>query len=98
RILIMLRNPVDMMYSLHSRHLLIEVENIDDFRAALAAEEERKRGLCLPARPYPMETLWYREMATYRPQVQRYLDVFGWQSVHVILFDDFANDTARVYR
>src|SRR6185295_13703895 len=42
--------------------------------------------------------LLYREMATYTPQVQRYLDVFGWQSVHVVLFDDFIQDTARVYR
>jgi hypothetical protein len=97
-IIIMLRNPVDMMHSLHSRHLLIAVENIDDFHAALAAEEERKQGLRPPARPYPAETLLYREMATYRPQVQRYFDVFGRQSVHVIVFDDFTNDTARVYR
>jgi hypothetical protein len=61
-------------------------------------EEERKRGGHLPARPYPVQTLCYREMATYTPQVQRYLDVFGWQQVQVILFDDFTNDTARVYR
>jgi hypothetical protein len=98
RIIIMLRNPVEMMQSLHSRHRLIGVEDIENFRAALAVEEERKRGGHLPARPYPVQTLCYREMATYTPQVQRYLDVFGWQQVQVILFDDFTNDTARVYR
>src|SRR5262249_18615363 len=79
RIIMMLRNPVEMMPSLHLRHLLVGVEPIGDFRAALAAEEERKRGLCLPARPYPLQTLWYREMARYTRQVRRYLDVFGWR-------------------
>jgi sulfotransferase family protein len=97
-IVIMLRNPVDMMYSLHSFNLFMGAETISDFRTALMVEEERKRGLQLPAKLYPVKPLLYREVATYRPQIQRYLDVFGGQSVHVILFDDFTNATARVYR
>jgi len=40
----------------------------------------------------------YREMAKYTRQVRRYLDIFGWQQVHVLIYDEFTNDTARVYR
>jgi len=42
RIVIMLRNPVDMMYSLHSEMLYWLNEDIEDFEAALEAEEKRK--------------------------------------------------------
>jgi hypothetical protein len=97
-IIIMLRDPIEMMYSLHRRHLFVGAETVGDFRAALAAEEERKRGGRLPPKPYPVQPLLYREMATYTPQVRRYLDVFGWRQVHVIIFDEFTSDTARVYR
>jgi hypothetical protein len=40
----------------------------------------------------------YREVAKYSQQVQRYLDIFGQGNVQVVLFDDFARDTAAVYR
>ncbi|MFQ5518600.1 MAG: sulfotransferase, partial [Mariprofundus sp.] len=48
RIIVMLRNPVDMMYSLYSHFLYIGSEETDSFEAALAAEEERKHGNCIP--------------------------------------------------
>src|SRR5262249_50339658 len=60
RIIIMLRNPVEMMYSLHSRHVLTGNEDINDFGTALAAAAERKRGLHLPATFPPVEFLLYR--------------------------------------
>ena len=39
RIIIMLRNPVDMIYTLHSEHLFCGDENITNFKKALMAEE-----------------------------------------------------------
>ncbi|MFW6031502.1 MAG: hypothetical protein ACOC9T_02830, partial [Myxococcota bacterium] len=36
----------------------------------------------------PPESLLYRRLASYRPQVQRYLDVFGADRVHVLLLED----------
>jgi hypothetical protein len=97
RAIIMLRNPVDMMYSLHSQRLYSGRENLADFAAALAAEDERRLGRNLPAYPYPVNGLLYREVADYAPQVERYLRAFGRQRVHVIVYDDFASATERCY-
>ena len=41
RIIIMLRNPLDMMYSFHSQRLYNGNEDIENFSAALDAEAER---------------------------------------------------------
>jgi hypothetical protein len=97
-ILIMLRNPVDMIYSLHGHRLYINSEDIEDFAAALDAEEDRKNGLRLPANPYPIAGLFYREVGKYADQVQRYFEAFGRKQVKVILYDDFKIDPASACR
>lgn len=97
-IIIMLRNPIDMLYSLHSRNLYTGDEQIECFRAALAAEEERKRGRRLPETTRNLSALRYREVAKFTEQVSRYLDVFGKDNVRIIIFDDFRENTERVYR
>jgi len=97
-IIIMLRNPVDMMYSLHSHHLYTGNEDIEDFEAALEAEEDRKRGLRVPKHRSVAGDLLYRDAAKYARQVKRYLDVFGRENVLVIIFDDFTRDPASVFR
>ena len=97
-IIIMLRNPVDMIYSMHSQLLYYGHEDIVDFEAALEAEDDRKQGLRLPDSSFLVESLYYREAIKYTEQVQRYLDVFGWDKVLIIIFDDFKNDTTQVYQ
>lgn len=99
RIIIMLRNPVDMLYSLHGQLFYSEVENLASFEDALAVEDERRAGRCLPDRnPFMVEALFYREVGKFTDAVQRYFDVFGEDAVKVIFFDEFRQDTARVYR
>jgi hypothetical protein len=98
RIIIMLRNPVDMMYSFHSQRVYDGNEDIEEFEAALEAEAERRRGLRLPSKASDVFGWCYRDAATYTPQVQRYFDVFGRRQVHVLIYDDFARDTAGAYR
>jgi hypothetical protein len=98
-IIIMLRNPVDMIYSVHSQALYNGDEDIGDFKSALDAESDRKRGLRLPKRCLvPPERFFYREVGRYHEQVKRYFDVFGRQNVYIIIFDDFLTDIRRVYR
>ena len=98
QIIIMLRNPIDMMYSWHSQMLWSDFEDIKDFEKALEAEEERKRGLEIPERACVAEGLFYRDMARYSEQVERYFHVFGREKVQVIIFDDFKKDTSAVFR
>lgn len=97
-IIVMLRNPVDVMHALHSQQLFIGREEIEDFDAALDAEEGRKRGLRIPRQATLKDHLFYRECVKYTEQIRRYVDVFGWENLRILIFDDFIADTARVYR
>jgi hypothetical protein len=100
RILIMLRNPVEMVYAQHSELVYQWIEDIASFPRALAAEEDRKQGRRLPqgAFPVPRSILFYREVAKYAAQVERYLRAFGPKQVHVIVMDDLKSDPQGVFR
>jgi hypothetical protein len=99
-IIIMLRNPLDLVYSLHRLRLYDGREHLIDLGDALDAEKDRRRGVRMPASVSVLEK-WryiYRDLVKYAEQVQRYLDTFGWENVHIIIFDDLTRDTADVYR
>ncbi|MCB8943122.1 MAG: sulfotransferase [Ardenticatenaceae bacterium] len=98
QIIIMLRDPVEMIYSLHSQRTANGNEKILDFEAALQAERDRKQQLATYRGDYPLELLLYREVGMYTEQVKRYVDIFGWQSIHIIIYDDFKSRTMQVYK
>ncbi len=98
RIIIMLRDPVETMYSIHGMVLYYRDEDIEDFEAALAAEVDRKQGLRWPKWPHIVNYLYYRDAVRYTGQVRRYFDQFGRENVHVIVYDDFAAWPAKAYR
>jgi hypothetical protein len=88
RIVVALRDPVTVMHALHAQLYYNGNEDIADFGAALDAEPMRRRTRQAPNANYPPDVLWYREVARFADQVERYLDVFGRQHVHVVLHDD----------
>jgi hypothetical protein len=99
RVIIMLRNPVDMIYSLHSQMYFTGDESIADFEEALAAEADRKEGRRIaPIARMPREFFCYRELGRYNQYVQRYLQLFGTENVLVIDFDQFHGQTGQVFR
>jgi hypothetical protein len=99
KIIIMLRNPAEMLYSFHSQLIFDgRHENIEDFAEALAAEDERRNGERIPPTCRRIEALRYTELATFAPQIARYLAVFPRESVHFIVYDDFRRDTLREYQ
>lgn len=88
QIIVMLRNPVDVMYSLHSQGLRYGTESITDFEAALEAD----------ARRTGRELQGYREFANFPEQVLKYFELFGRENVHIIIYDDLRKDSAAVGR
>jgi hypothetical protein len=96
--IVMLRNPVDVMYAQHSQLVFNQREDLTDFAAALAAEDDRRAGRRIPADAIRPEALFYRHSVRFAEQLRRYLDVFGRDGVHVIVFDDFVADTPAAYR
>ncbi len=97
RIIIMLRNPTDMVYSYHSQRVFNGREDIEDFEAALAAEPERRQGQRIPPNADPVEGLFYTEVGRYTEQVRRYLDVFDRHQVCIVVLDDLAKDPDREF-
>lgn len=98
RIIIMLRNPIDMIHSLHRHWLWSANEDLADFGEALAAEPDRVAGRRLPPNVEQPIGLRYRWLARYTPHVQRYLDEFGPDRVLILLYDDLVDDGRRTGR
>lgn len=97
-IIIMLRHPVDMMYSLYGQYRYDLNEDLDTFEQALDAETDRREGRRIPNETFWSDALLYRDVARFSVQVGRYLDVFDRKKIHVILFDDLQSDAAQVYQ
>ena len=98
KIIISLRNLVDMAYSLYRHRVYIGLEDVLDFATAL--EQHEKDSVCASChhdyRKYVKGRI-YTLAPTYYQQVARYLDVFGRSNVKVVLFDDLKEATSKVY-
>ena len=92
KIIMNLRNPIDMMLSLHN--LMVNAstkEPIIDFEKALNAEKRRIfEELKNPGTYDP--NVFYRKNAKYVDQVKKYVDLFGLENIHIRIFDDFIRD------
>ncbi len=99
KIIIMLRNPVDVIYSLHNQMVFDGYhEDIEDFNLALAAESDRKKGLRIPKTCTRPQALIYTDVVKFTEQVQRYIDIFPKENINIIIYDDFKNKTFQIYR
>lgn len=98
RIIVMLREPAEMLYSLYYQFRFDANEHLSTFEQALEAETERRVGRQVRRPTYFVQGLVYRETARYAEQVKRFFDTFGRERVHVVLYDDFASNPSRVFR
>jgi hypothetical protein len=97
RIIAMFRNPVDMVYSLHSQLLYVSEENISDFEAAWRLQERRSRGFDLPPTIRSPLLVQYAQVGQFGTQTRRLLSCFPREQVKLILYDDFAASPQQVY-
>lgn len=97
KIIINLRNPVDQIYSSYNQLLLRGIEKIPDFENALRAEKSRKNSKeQLDKVKYQL--LLYCYIADYYKHIKRYLKVFGKKNVHIIIFEEFRDNTPKIYK
>jgi len=96
RIIVLLRNPVDVMYAEHSERLFDGTEHILSFAIALESEEDR-RWRCGRFKGQRVIRLPYREVVRFSEQVARFIDAFGRKNIYVILFEDFVSSPQDVY-
>lgn len=97
KIIIILRNPVDMAYSLYNQQLRKEGETIDTFERALIEETNRFNSDPFKKKCYGWHAnYYYFRRGLFHGQVKRYLDTFGNSKVKVLLFDDLVKNPVAI--
>jgi hypothetical protein len=97
RVIIQLRNPVNMMHSLHQQCLSQVNEDIRDFGKALEAEEDRVLGRRIPYAAHSDHALFYRRLARFPEQIERYWNVFGKDRVKITLLEEMRQAPRKIY-
>lgn len=98
KIIIMLRELVTFLYSLHSQGLFSGNETEKSFEKALELQERRMEGKELPPTVHFPSRLYYDQHIEIAQQISRYLKLFPREQIKIILFDDFKNDTKKTYK
>ncbi|MDV7144300.1 sulfotransferase [Tropicimonas sp. TH_r6] len=97
RIVVMLRNPIEMIPSYHAQQLVALNEDVADLAEAWDLQEARARGERIPEFCIDPKLLFYREMASFGAQVDRLLRICPREQVQFILFEDLKADAGAVY-
>jgi len=97
KIIAMLRNPVDLAYSLHSQFLHSRSESIKNFEKAWHSQAARKElknisRLCLEPK-----LLQYAQIARLGEQIDRLLSIVPVVQTKIIFFEDFFRSTRDIY-
>ncbi|MEP6468453.1 MAG: sulfotransferase [Chloroflexota bacterium] len=93
RIVAMLRNPVDMMHSLHGMRVAQGVEPKVDFADAMADEHTRP-GFGTVG---DQSSVRYRDRVRYADMLPRWFDAFGRERVHVIITEELAAEPQQTF-
>jgi hypothetical protein len=98
KIIVMLRNPIELVYSLFFQLKYNREENAKDFSIALSLQENRKNNPALTREFLFPINAQYIEIGKNCQQVIALIEVFGRKNVHIVLFDDFKEDSSREYK
>ena len=98
RILVMLRNPLDVAVAMHAQALLSRDENVTDFGQAWNLCAERRGGHEVPRHCRDSKILLYDRLPLLGAQLERLLAVFPESQVRWWFYEDFAEDPGGVYR
>lgn len=98
KIIIMLRNPVDMVYSLYNQYRNETKEHLETFEEALKHEKDRKKGRKLSAQAVTPSYFLYKERGLYHGQIKRYQEIFNKNQLRFIITEEFRKDNAACYQ
>jgi hypothetical protein len=98
KLIVMLRNPVDLAISMHSQALRSRDEDVVDFADAWTLCADRRAGRKTPLRGRDHKILLYDTLPLLGQQLQRLLQTFPETQVRWWFYDDFASDPAQIYR
>jgi hypothetical protein len=97
KFIVLVRNPLEMLPSYHSRMLYQLDEDVKDFAQAWALQDNRASGRNLPKRCRDPRLLQYGEVGKHGAHLERLFAVAGRERCLVIVFDDFKQAPRVVY-
>lgn len=98
KLIVMLRNPVEMLRSLHSDLVWICFEDELDFQRAWQLQDTRRSGKRVSSLCQVPWFLQYREIGRLAGHVQRLLELFPREQVQFFLLDDLKHSPRQVYQ
>jgi hypothetical protein len=98
KFIVMIRNPVDMAYSLHAQLACFDYEDVTDFKQAWSLQSARAQGLNMPRNCLIPAFLQYGISAKFGEQLERLYKQVSKNKVKVILFDEFKSNTPKTYQ
>ena len=98
KIIIMLRDFVDLVYSLHSQFVFSGDEVIEDFNKALDLENDRLNGINIPDQTTVVNKLFYTKNILSLPEnINSFINYFEKENIKFIFLDDIQNNPEKVY-
>lgn len=98
KIIILLRNPAELMYSMHSQMTYQGNEPEKDFEKALELGSDRFSKKNLPNHYYcPHVGICYKELVSFSKQIERYTNSFPKENILFLSFHEFIKNPPAVY-
>ncbi|HHJ39825.1 MAG: hypothetical protein AXA67_06425 [Methylothermaceae bacteria B42] len=97
KFIIMVRNPVDMVYSYHARLVALLDETEEDFGKAWRLRHQRAQGKSIPKTCRDPFLLQYEEVGKTGKYLQQLFHIAGRDRCLVIVFDDFVSNPRESY-
>ncbi|TWT54763.1 Sulfotransferase domain protein [Rubripirellula amarantea] len=98
RIIVLLRNPVDLVHSLHTHNCFSGWDDEPDFERAWARQTERAQASNVPKACLNPVMLQYKTVGNLGQQVKRAMNIVPSNQLLVVLHDDFRTSPGNVYR
>ena len=99
KIIIMIRNLVDLVHSLHAQFIFSGDEIVEDFSKALDLEKSRLNGKNIPKQTTIVNKLYYTTNILSIPNnIKSYIDLFGIENIRFIHLDEIKTNPRKVYK
>ncbi|MEO8175087.1 MAG: sulfotransferase [Sphingomicrobium sp.] len=98
KFIIAIRDPMELLPSVHRRLLYIGDEVVTDFSRAWSLVGERRKGRNIPRSCVDPRWLYYDEIGRLGKHVENFISVVGRERCFIAVFDDLAADPSAVYR
>ena len=97
KLIVIVRNPVEFVQSVHQLNLGLLREDEPDLAKAWDLQQVRSQGRRLPAGCREPELIMYGELGRFGEHLEKVYEVFPREQVLIILFHDFVKNPKQVY-